>query len=414
MRVCDVEAERSPSILVYSSLFPHQGQPNAGVFIRERMFRVAKTLPMVVVVPVPWFPFQGLLRYLRPHFRPIAPRYARQNGVDVYFPRYLCFPGILKHLDGILMALGSYRIVRKLLKERSIDLIDSHFAYPDGFAAVHIGKWFGLPVTITLRGTELRMSKSKPLRVRMLQALAGATRIFSVADSLKQLVGRYGADTTKIVVVGNGVDIDKFAAVPSVEARQMLDLKELDKVLVSIGGIVPRKGYHRVIEVMPTLIKEFPTLKYLIVGGAGPEGDYRQDLLEQIGLLGLNEHVFLVGPKPSGELKYILSAADLFVLATENEGWANVFLEAMACGLPVVTTRVGGNAEVVVDERLGSLVDLDSSPQLADAIRHALYREWDKDFIVEYAKKNSWDDRVETLLVNFRELTSHTSAVSDS
>jgi len=377
------------------------------------MFRVARELPMVVVVPVPWFPLQGLLRYIRPHFRPAAPRYEQQDGIDVYFPRYLCFPGILKRLDGILMALGSYLTVRKLKRERNIELIDSHFAYPDGYAAVRLGKWFQLPVTITLRGTELRMSRSPSLRKRMLQALDGASRIFSVADSLKQLVGQCGADTGKILVVGNGVDTNKFAAVPRDEARQILCLKETDKVLISVGGLVPRKGYHRVIEILPDLVKEFPSLKYLIVGGASAEGDYSHVLREQVSSLGLGEHVIFLGPKPSEELKFPLSAADVFVLATENEGWANVFLEAMACGLPVVTTRVGGNAEVVANERLGSLVDFGDATQLRDAVREALIASWGKKDIVDYARSNSWDGRVDTLVANFRQLTTEATSMCE-
>jgi len=384
------------------------------VFIRERMFRVARELPMVVVVPVPWFPLQGLLRYIRPHFRPAAPRYEQQDGIDVYFPRYLCFPGILKRLDGILMALGSYLTVRKLRRERNIELVDSHFAYPDGYAAVRLGKWFQLPVTITLRGTELRMSRSPSLRRRMLQALDGASRIFSVADSLKQLVGQCGADTGKILVVGNGVDVNKFAAVPRDEARQMLCLKETDKVLISVGGLVPRKGYHRVIEILPDLVKEFPSLKYLIVGGASAEGDYSHVLREQVSSLGLEEHVMFLGPKPSEELKFPLSAADVFVLATENEGWANVFLEAMACGLPIVTTRVGGNAEVVANENLGSLVDFGDAAQLRDAVREALMANWGKDDIIEYARCNSWDGRVDTLVANFRQLTTKATSMCEA
>jgi glycosyltransferase involved in cell wall biosynthesis len=404
----------SPSILVYSSLFPHQGQPNAGVFIRERMFRVAQELPMVVVVPVPWFPLQSLLRSIRPHFRPPAPRFEQQSGIDVYFPRYLCFPGILKRFDGFLMAIGSYRTVRKLKNERNIELIDSHFAYPDGYAAVRLGERLALPVTVTLRGTELRMSKSASLRKRMLRALEGATRIFSVADSLKQLVVGAGADTQKILVVGNGVDIEKFNPIARTEARQILGLKDTDNILISVGGLVPRKGFHRVIEVLPALVREIPHLKYLIVGGAGPEGDYTQVLREQISSLGLEDNVIFLGAMPSNQLNRPLSAADVFVLATENEGWANVFLEAMACGLPVVTTRVGGNAEVVANRKLGSLVEFGSSEQLRDAIRGALKTEWDKNFIVGYAKSNSWDGRVKTLVGNFRELTAPISLKSEA
>lgn len=404
--------DNSPSLVVFSSLFPHRGQPNAGLFIRERMFRVAQKLPMVVVVPVPWFPLQGLLRYIRPHFRPTAPRFERQDGIDVYFPRYLCFPGVFKGLDGILMALGSWRTVRKLKAERKIQLIDSHFAYPDGYAAVKLGDWLELPVTITMRGTELRMSKVAPLKKRMLKALDGASRVFSVADSLRQLVVGLGADPDKIRVIGNGVDLEKFTAIPRVEARASLGLKSQDRVLISVGGLVPRKGFHRVIELLPRLVEEFPQLKYLIVGGASPEGDFSNKLHEQVASLGLEDHVLFLGQTPSEQLKVPLSAADIFVLATENEGWANVFLEAMACGLPVVTTKVGGNAEVVSDERLGSLVDFGEETQLRSAIKNALNRQWDAEYISDYASSNSWDDRVATLVNNFKDLTSPDPGIS--
>ena len=85
-----------PRLLVLSSLFPSAVQPAAGVFIRERMFRVAKSLPVVVVAPQPWFPFQGLIRRFRPHFRPMAARFEMMDGVQVHRPRFLCFPAILK------------------------------------------------------------------------------------------------------------------------------------------------------------------------------------------------------------------------------------------------------------------------------------------------------------------------------
>jgi len=99
-----------------------------------------------------------------------------------------------------------------------------------------------------------------------------------------------------------------------------------------------------------------------------------------------------------------LSAADVFVLATRNEGWANVFLEAMACGLPVVTTDVGGNAEVVATANLGTVVPFGQADQLARAIADALIRDWDRDAIVAYAESNNWDCRVRTLAESFTEI----------
>jgi glycosyltransferase involved in cell wall biosynthesis len=123
--------------------------------------------------------------------------------------------------------------------------------------------------------------------------------------------------------------------------------------------------------------------------------------------LGLEDCVLFLGPLAPEDLKVRLSAADVFVLATRNEGWANVFLEAMACGLPVVTTEVGGNAEVVANANLGILVPFGDADRLAQAIADALVRDWDRDAIVAYAESNSWERRVRTLAEEFAAMAVH-------
>ncbi len=393
-----------PRLVVFSTLFPHPGQPKAGLFIRERMFRVGKQLPLVVVAPVPWFPFQGLLRKWRPHFRPPAPRFEIQNGFEVYHPRFFSMPGWFKSLDGLFMALGSLTTMRRLRRSFKFNLIDSHFAYPDGYAATLLGKWMSLPVTITLRGTEVPHAKLQGHRQRMIQAMTNATRIFSVSESLRQHAINLGVDGDKIRVVGNGVDTDKFQVVPKQDARQQLGIAEDAPVLISVGALVERKGFHRVIERLPALCERFPELRYLIVGGASPEGDWTQQLQQQVEELGLQENVIFLGALQPHELKTPLSAADVFVLSTRNEGWANVFLEAMACGLPVVATDVGGNAEVVSDESLGTIVPFGDGQSLETALIEALEFDWDRDAIVAYAKANSWDERVVVLTAEFNRL----------
>jgi glycosyltransferase involved in cell wall biosynthesis len=235
----------------------------------------------------------------------------------------------------------------------------------------------------------------------MIMALERATRIFSVSESLKRHAMTLGVAADKIMVVGNGVDMDKFHRLDRQTARQRLGLAIDAPVLVSVGALVERKGFHRVIECLPALRRRFPGLRYLVVGGPGPEGDFGARLRRDAIDLGLQECVVFLGTLAPEELKVPLSAADVFVLATRNEGWANVFLEAMACGLPVVTTDVGGNAEVVADASLGILVPFGDADRLAQALKDALTRDWDRDAIVAYAESNSWDHRVSTLAEEF-------------
>lgn len=398
-------ARARPRVVVLSQLYPHAGQPGAGLFVRERMLRVARHLPLTVVSPVPWFPFQGLIRRFRPHFRPPAPRFERQDGVAVHFPRYLSIPGVAKALDGWLMAWGCRRLLRRLQSERGFDLIDAHFGYPDGFAAGRLGRRFRVPVTLTLRGTEPRLA-ARPLGRRLLRsALARAAEVFTVSDSLRRLALAVGADPARVRVVPNGVDTEKFRPVERAFARRQLGLAEEGPVLVSVGTLVERKGFHRVMAVLPRLRRSYPGLRYLVVGGAGPEGDGEAWLRQQAEDHGVADMVRFLGPMPPESLRLPLSAADVFVLATRNEGWANVLLEAMACGLPVVTTDVGGNREVVSALELGEVVPFGDAAALSGALERALATRWDHAGIRAHAEGQGWEGRVATLVAAFGEIT---------
>lgn len=394
-------AEFEPRVVVLSSLFPHFGQPTTGLFVRERMFRVARLLPLTVVAPVPWFPFQALLRKWKPHFRPPAPAVEIQAGIEVRRPRFLSVPGACKWLDGWLMAVSCLPTLLRLRRDFGCNVIDAHFAYPEGYAATLLGRWLRIPVCITLRGTEVPLARDPRRRRRMIKALQRATRIFAVSDSLRRHAVSLGIASEKILVVGNGVDTAKFHRVDRRAARQRLGLAMDAPVLVSVGALVERKGFHRVLECLPALRQRFPGLRYLIVGGAGPEGDWSARLRSLVIDLGLQDCAVFLGTLSPEELKVPLSAADVFVLATRNEGWANVILEAMACGLPVVATDVGGNAEVVANANLGTLVPFGEPEPLSQAIADALGRDWDRDAIVSYAESCSWERRVRTLAEEF-------------
>jgi teichuronic acid biosynthesis glycosyltransferase TuaC len=389
-----------PRIVVFSSLFPNSTQPTAGLFIRERMFRVGKHLPLVVVSPKPWFPGQGLIRRFRPHYRPMPARMETQAGIDVYFPRFMAIPGLFRGLDSLFMALGSYFTLRRL-KARGHNLIDAHFAYPDGHAAIKLGRWLGLPVTVTLRGTEVPQSRNPALVPKLREVFRDADFIITVSDSLRQLAYSLGLARELGQVVGNGVDAARFSPVPRDEARRRFGLPDTAKVLVTVGGLVERKGFHRVIACMPALLEQHPDLHYLVVGGPCPEGDMTQALKDQVTALGLGERVHFLGPVSPDKLKWPLSAADIFVLSTRNEGWANVILEGMGCGLPVVASDVGGNAEVVCRPELGEIVPFDDQQALVHALDQALTRKWNHEVIRAYAEENSWDNRVAVLMQVF-------------
>lgn len=393
--------DRRPRLLVFTHVYPNAAQPNYGLFVRERMRRVAEELPLEVVSPVPWFPFQSLLRRFKPHYRPAVPRYEEQGNIRIHHPRFLSFPGFMKWTDGFFEAVCSLPTLRRIKRTSGFDIIDAHFVYPDGVAARLLARWLEVPYTITLRGSLTRFWSSPAHKRQIDRAMRKAARVFSVADSLRQDAIAAGQSPDHVQVVGNGVDLERFRPEDRDTCRQRLNLPVDARVLVSVGGLTERKGFHRVIEVLPALLRDWPDLHFVIAGGASPEGNNRAELLAQIDALGLGGRVHLLGPVPPDALRFIYSAADVFVLATRFEGWANVFLEASACGVPIVTTRVGGNAEVVSSEDIGLLVPYGDAEALRDALARALATSWNKAAILEHARINAWQTRIPQLVSAF-------------
>ena len=392
-----------PRLLVLSSLFPSDLEPTAGLFIRERMFRVARARPIVVVAPQPWFPGQGLIRHFRPHFRPMAAARETMDGIEVHRPRFFSVPGLFKRFDGFLMALGTAATVRRLVRQHRVNVIDAHFGYPDGCAARWLARWFRLPMVLTLRGKEARQASS-PLRRPLSRAVRDASRVITVSSALRALAIELGAEPTRVQTIGNGIDTAKFRPMPRGEARRILGLPPDARVLVTVGTLVERKGFHRVVEVMPRLLQSHPDLHYLVVGGAGAEGDDSAQLRAQVAQLRLRDRVHFLGPVPPESLHVPLSAANAFVLASRYEGWANVLLEAMACGLPVVATDVGGNAQVIGQPGLGHVVPFGDGDALAAALEKTLDADWERGAIRAYAEANSWEVRIPQLIAVFDRL----------
>jgi glycosyltransferase involved in cell wall biosynthesis len=322
----------------------------------------------------------------------------------------LSVPGTLKSLDGLLYATSLLRFLSRLRRRFQFDLIDAHFAYPDGLAAVLLGRVFRCPVVITLRGSIVRLSTYSLHRPQLRFALRKAARVIAVSQSLKEAAIRLGIDPEKIRVIPNGVDTTRFYPRNREAARRQLRLPADRTILLSIGGLNEGKGHHRVVGLLPRLISAYPDLLFVIVGGERPSDTVRPLINRLIERRGLADHVHLVGERPHEEIPIWLASADLLCLATRSEGWANVLLEATACARPVVTTHVGGNPEVLPDESLGILVPPDDDHALEEAIRRALRSEWDTKAMVAHAAAYSWDRAAAAVLDEFCHLVDEPTA----
>lgn len=392
-------------LLVYSSIFPSGVTPTVGTPVWERMSRIGQRVPMVVVSPQAWSPLDWLVRLFRKTYRPIASPHEVIKGVEIFRPRILSIPRFFKGLDGWLMAAGSRRMVAQVVRDFKPTIVDAHFLYPDGFAASLLAREHGLPLTITIRGSKDARLVDGPRKHQLRSTMEAATTLFAVSDSLKHDVpAKLGIPEAKTVVIGNGVDMSKFTRVDLDAARKRLGVATGVKVLISVGSLVELKGFHRILPVLPRLRQRFPGLRYLVVGGGTTQGDMSDTLKTMTAEFGLEDCVVFCGPQLPDELKWFYSAADLFVSATSYEGWANVLLEGMACGLPVVTTKVGGNPQVVCKDEVGSIVPYWDEAAFEAAVRSALEKDWDREVIMAYARENSWDARVTRQISEYQEV----------
>lgn len=386
-------------VVLFCTVFPNPAQPGLGIFVRERLRHLAPHVDVTVVAPVPWFPGAHLLRK---NYRPRVVRREEQDGLPVLHPRFLSFPGIFKSLDGVLLALSSLACLWRLRRRFPFKLIDAHFCYPEGVAACLLGWFMRVPVTITLRGTLPKLARYRLRRWQMAWALRRCDALFAVARSLLDAAVAIGAPPGKGVVAPNGVDVEKFPAIPQDLARSALGLPAQGEIVISVGALTARKGFQRIIRLLPRLLERFPRLSLVVVGGPSVEGDNRAELEALANRLGVAERVRLTGSQPHAELHKWLSAADCFCLATANEGWANVLGEALACGLPVVTTDVGGNREVVDSPAVGMVVPFGDEEALYQALATALERRWDRSAIRARAVQRNWQATASIIVPVFR------------
>ncbi len=384
------------NILGFTTLYPNAAQPVHGIFVENRLRRLAESgrVNLTVVAPVPWFPF-GSARFGGYAAYAKVPAREVRYGIEVFHPRYKVIPKVGMNLAPALLARGARQTVARLVRERGIQLIDAHYFYPDGVAAAMLATELSLPLTITARGTDLNLIPQFPVPRRKIEAAARrADALITVCDALQKPLLDMGIDPGKIVTLRNGVDLELFRPLDRMAARNRWGAD--GRTIVSVGGLVERKGHHLVIEAM----KSVPNASLLIAG----EGEERRALERLIAARGLTGRIRLLGQVPHDSLPSLYSAADALVLASSREGWANVLLEAMACGTPVVATDVWGTGEVVAAPEAGVLIKERSAVAVAQGLNALFAAPPERTATRAYAEGFSWDATTQGQLQLFERL----------
>lgn len=389
--------DRRLRILTFSSLFPNAEQPNHGLFVWRRLQQLVASggVEATVVAPVPWFPIDhgrlgGYATFAR------VPLRERLAGIEVHHPRYPLLPRIGMSLAPAMMALGVRGCVARLHRERGFDLIDAHYFYPDGVAAAWLARSLDLPLAITARGSDLNLIARHALPRAMMRRAARVSRLnIAVSEALAERLREIGADPQATRVIPNGVDLEAFRPGDRLQARLALGL-DAGRWLLSAGQLVRNKGHDAVLRALPSL----PGWG-LIIAGEGPE---EQALRRLAAGTGVSDRVRFAGRVAPERMAAHYRAADCLVLASSREGMPNVLLESLACGTPVVATRVGGCTEIVRDPVAGRLIDAADPATIAAAVLELMRSPPDRDAVATYARRFGWGPSVERQLAAFRSI----------
>lgn len=369
--------------ITFSTLYPSSARPRHGIFVEQRLRHLLETgkVESRVVAPSAWFP-SGHPRFGEWGMFGRVPCEEERHGLPICHPHYVLLPKVGMSLAPLTIALAARPVLARLAREGfDFDVIDAHYLYPEGVAAAILGRWFHKPVIATILGDDvITLPKFRLPRRMILWAVARCSAVTSVCQALKDRLVEVGAPAGKIRVVLNGVDLDLFRPVDREAVRRRFGLS--GRVLITVGHVTGRKGQHLVVEALPHL----PDTTYLIAG----DGWMEEPLRERARELGVADRVRFLGHVEHEELRDWFGAADALVLPSSREGIANVLVEAMACGTPVVATPVWGTPEAVSVPEAGVLMRDRSAEAVVEAVRRLFASYPDRTATRRHAESFTW------------------------
>ena len=281
-------------------------------------------------------------------------------------------------------------------------MIHAHFIYPSGYVGAKLKEEYSKPLIITGHGYDVYdlPFKNVEWNKKIRSVLNTADHILTPSKSNYDKLMQFDISDEKVYVIHNGYNSNLFKNISTSEAKEKLNLSKDKKIILSVGNLELVKGHKYLIEAIKVLIKREQNITCLIIG-SGSQKKYLDGLIDR---LSLSDHIILVGGKHHNEIPLWMNACDVFVLPSLRESFGVVQIESMACGKPVVATFNGGSEEVIINEKLGILVEPKAVNELANAILKALDKEWDKDYILNYAKHYSWDKIVKNIIGVYNEL----------
>lgn len=386
--------------LVLSTLYPNPVNPRFGTFVARSLEALGKRGDWRVSVINPI----GLPPLALGRYRALAamPEVAEEGGLTVYRPRFTLIPRIGARRNPAAIARAVLPLAQRLHAAQPFDLIDAQFFYPDGPAAAALARALGLPLSIKARGADISYwGKQDFARTQMLEAAREAKGLLAVSRELAGVMAGMGMDAGKITVHYTGLDRDRFRPYEHTQLRRQLSgelgfaLPDNAPLLACVGALIERKGQAIAI----TALRDIPGARLVLIG----KGEDEAHLRALAARSGVADRVFFAGSIDHDLMPLILSAADVMVLPTASEGLANAWVEALACGTPVVTCDVGGARELIACDTAGRLVE--RTPEaVAAGINAILNAPPPREAVAMLADRFSWDANAAELAAHYESL----------
>ena len=384
-------------VLALSTLYPNAVNPRFGTFVARSLEALAKRGDWRVSVVNPiGIPPLALGRY-----RALSQldEIGEEGGIAVHRPRFTLIPAVGARRNASAIAKAALPVIERIHAQTPIDVIDAQFFFPDGPAAAWIAQRLGLPLSLKARGSDITYWGGLDFaREQMLEAARRATGILSVSQALAEEMVGMGMPREKITLHYTGLDRDRFRPFDHTRLRAQISgeigfaLPDNAPLLVSVGALITRKGHDIAIGALPMIEGA-----RLVVVGKGEDEAHLRDLARD---LGLADRVHFAGSLDHDLLPLILSAADVMVLPTSNEGLANAWVEALACGTPVVTCDVGGARELIACDTAGRLVERNPEA-LAEGVNSILNNPPMRQAVAALVERFSWDNNAAELAAHY-------------
>lgn len=375
-------------VLVISQMFPCKRHPTSAIFFANLLKELAaKVDELIVITPRPYIPKfvtkikKGWAKWY------LDPMISKQDGMEIIRPYVLTLRGIsFLGINSLLWQCSLFNIVKNLIKTRKIEILLGYNMIPEGITAVCLAKMFKLTAGFWAIGSDVNdiANHNQLNHCLTKKCIEKSDIIITESKDLEIKIIQLSTKSLNVKTFYKGIDVSNFQNLPPKDILlKKLQLNPDKKYILFVGRLIYDKGIYEIAHTFVSIAKKYPDLDLILIG----EEIEKEKLIGKFIEAGVLNRVYLKGIVPYKEVAYYMKISDMLVLPSWAEGLPNVVMEAMAVGLPVVATDVGGIPEVIENGVTGLSVPAKNIEKLTEAIIQMMEDKILRETCVKNAKK---------------------------